>query len=397
MKSLIPPNQLTQKRLKMRPKYTINDVIKYAEKREFILLENEYKGTKHKYTMKCPFGHLWNGTFEGLKEGKGCPDCSGSNGERLSKSILETMFEIPFPKKKPQWLFDLTGKRLELDGFNKDAKIAFEYQGVQHYKGYGIYEKIDIKERQKTDQLKADACKEYGIKLIVIPYFKRLNNLQQIIKSVENCIVKAGLKIPDNWNSRKANYSYYGYCPDLEEMRQIAIDKGGKCHSKYYLNARTLLHFECSKGHKFKIHANSVRNGNWCSQCGGSHPLNIDIVKELAIQRGEVCLSNTYINQGQKLTFRCFKNHQYDCTTKNYKKGRGCPECAKVNRQNSRRLGIEKMQEIALSFGGKCLSNIYINNRTKLKWQCQKGHIWSAVYGNVVEKGIWCPNCKKCI
>ena len=203
-----------------------------------------------------------------------------------------------------------------------------------------------------------------------------------------------GLKIPKNWDRKKENYSFYSYCPDLVEMRELAIKKGGKCLSKYYLNARTLLDFKCSKGHHFKIHANSIRNGNWCSQCGGSHPLNIDIVRTLAAKRGEKCLSDTYINQSEKMIFQCSKGHQYKCTTKNYKKGRGCPDCAKVNRQNNRRLGIEKMQEIALSFGGKCLSETYINNRTKLRWQCKKGHIWSAVYGNVIEKGSWCPRCR---
>ncbi len=331
----------------MTYKYTINDVKECAQKREFKLHETEYKGTKHKYALECPFGHKWQASFESLKQGKGCPDCSGSNGERLSKSILESMFEIRFPKQKPTWLLNLTGKRLELDGYNKDAKIAFEYQGIQHYKGYGIYEKIDIQERQNIDELKAKSCKKYGVKLIVIPYFKKLDDLEKIIKSVEQCVVRSGLEIPKTWNNRKADYSFYGYCPDLTEMQKIALDKGGKCLSKYYLNARTLLQFKCSKGHIFDIHANSIRGGNWCWECGGSFPLNIDIVNNLASKRGEICLSKTYTNQGHKMDFQCAEGHKYACTTKNYKKGRGCPECAKQKRIESRRLGIDKMQEIA--------------------------------------------------
>ncbi len=378
----------------MAYKYTINNVKEYAQKREFILHETEYKGTKHKYRLECPFGHIWHGSFEGLKEGKGCPDCAGSNGERLSKSILESMLEISFPKKKPNWLLELTSKRLELDGYNKEAKIAFEYQGVQHYKGYGIYKKIDMKERQRVDLLKANACKKYGVKLIIIPYFKKLNNLEEIIKFVESCVRKAGIEIPKNWDSRKGNYKFYGYCPDLKEMQKIAFDKGGRCLSKYYLNARTLLQFKCSKGHIFEIHANSIRKGNWCWKCGGSYPLNIDIVKKLALKRGESCLSDTYINQSHKILFECAEGHKYECTTKNYKKGRGCPVCAKESRPVKRRLGIEKMQEMAHAKGGECLSKTYINNRTKLNWKCNKGHIWSAIYDNVISKGTWCPKCR---
>lgn len=379
----------------MAYKYTINDVKECAQKREFKLFDTEYKGTKHKYALECPFGHTWNSSFEGLKQGKGCPDCSGSNGERLSKSIIESMFEMRFPKKKPKWLLGLTDKRLELDGYNEKARIAFEYQGVQHYNGYGIYKNIDMKKRQKDDKLKANACEKHGVKLIVIPYFKKLDDLEKIIKSVEKCVLKTGLKIPKNWDNKKSDYSFYGYCPDLKEMQKVAMNKGGKCISKYYLNARTLLQFKCSKGHTFKIHANSVRSGNWCWECGGSYPLNIDIVRELASKRGEICLSNTYINQGHKILFQCAKGHEYECTTKNYKKGRGCPECAKVNRLNSRRLGIEKMQEIARSYGGKCISNTYVNNRTKLDWQCNKGHIWSAIYQGIISNGTWCPECRR--
>jgi hypothetical protein len=94
------------------------------------------------------------------------------------------------------------------------------------------------------------------------------------------------------------------------------------------------------------------------------------------------------------LEYECTNNHRYSCTPKNYRKGRGCPECAKENRYEKRRLGIEKMQKVAKKMGGECLSKIYINNRTKLKWKCKKGHIWEAIYDGVISRGIWCPKCR---
>jgi len=42
------------------------------------------------------------------------------------------------------------------------------------------------------------------------------------------------------------------------------------------------------------------------------------------------------------------------------------------------KLTIKEMQEIAESRGGKCLSKEYVNNYTKLKWQCDEGHTWKA-------------------
>ena len=50
------------------------------------------------------------------------------------------------------------------------------------------------------------------------------------------------------------------------------------------------------------------------------------------------------------------------------------------------------MQTIAEQRGGKCLSEKYVNNHTKLKWQCKKGHVWDAI-PHGIKKGQWCPYC----
>ena len=53
---------------------------------------------------------------------------------------------------------------------------------------------------------------------------------------------------------------------------------------------------------------------------------------------------------------------------------------------------IEEMRAIAEWRGGGCLSSRYVNARTKLRWQCEKGHIWEAV-PYAVKTGTWCPVC----
>ena len=52
---------------------------------------------------------------------------------------------------------------------------------------------------------------------------------------------------------------------------------------------------------------------------------------------------------------------------------------------------IEEMQAIARQRGGLCLSNTYLNSKTKLKWQCAYGHIWEATPRDVKHRGKWCP------
>ena len=65
---------------------------------------------------------------------KRCPRCL-YKVEQEFREALETYFQgIPFLRKYPKWLRYKTKYLLELDGYNKNLKIAFEYQGEQHYK-----------------------------------------------------------------------------------------------------------------------------------------------------------------------------------------------------------------------------------------------------------------------
>ena len=53
---------------------------------------------------------------------------------------------------------------------------------------------------------------------------------------------------------------------------------------------------------------------------------------------------------------------------------------------------IEEMKIMAHKKWGKCLSEKYVNNNTKLKWQCEKGHVWDSI-PHGIKKGQWCPVC----
>ena len=55
-------------------------------------------------------------------------------------------------------------------------------------------------------------------------------------------------------------------------------------------------------------------------------------------------------------------------------------------------LTIRKMQEIAKSRGGRCLSRIYEGTFVKLHWECSEKHTWWASSENV-KRRTWCPTC----
>ena len=67
-----------------------------------------------------------------------------------------------------------------------------------------------------------------------------------------------------------------------------------------------------------------------------------------------------------------------------------------VNLQNSYKNQtnekMQKIQDVALSHRGKCLSNKFLGNKIKLKFQCENGHEWET-YPYVILHGHWCPKC----
>jgi len=53
---------------------------------------------------------------------------------------------------------------------------------------------------------------------------------------------------------------------------------------------------------------------------------------------------------------------------------------------------IYNCKSIAKINGGRCISETYINNSTKLQWKCKSGHLFYMNY-NSVQQGQWCKIC----
>ena len=115
--------------------------------------------------------------------------------------------------------------------------------------------------------------------------------------------------------------------------------------------------------------------------------LTIEEMQILARERGGKCLSKAYINRNTKLLWKCKRGHQWEAIPLNVRRGSWCPKCA-----SNSRYSIEDMQYIAERRSGKCLSETYKNNITKLTWACSEGHQWEAMPMKVLS-GNWCPKC----
>lgn len=177
----------------------------------------------------------------------------------------------------------------------------------------------------------------------------------------------------------------------IGDMRAIAEAKGGKCLSRTYSNKLTKMRWECSEGHTWEATPHSIKNGKtWCPRCAKNVRLTIEEMREIASSRGGECISSAYVNSETKLRWRCANGHEWESAPICIKHAESwCPYCAGLMR-----LTIEKMREIAEFRGGECLSDVYINSGTKLRWRCASAHEWDATPHSVKNDNTWCPYCR---
>jgi hypothetical protein len=119
----------------------------------------------------------------------------------------------------------------------------------------------------------------------------------------------------------------------IEQMRRIAKKRGGECLSDSYVNNHTKLLWRCGEGHQWEAIPNSTKRGTWCPLCAGKRKLTIEDMRQLARGRDGKCLSDTYVNTGTKLLWKCSESHIWPATPDKIKQGRWCPECAKLRRR----------------------------------------------------------------
>jgi hypothetical protein len=127
-----------------------------------------------KLRLTCKNSHHWSASFGTIRHGHWCPYCKDYRGEDQFRQTIEKIFNKPFPSKLPLWLRE-TGRRrsFELDGFNEQLKVAFEYQGQQHYQLCFFNKRsVDrLKNQQHKDIVKQQLCDKHNVLLIIVPYY----------------------------------------------------------------------------------------------------------------------------------------------------------------------------------------------------------------------------------
>lgn len=111
-------------------------------------------------------------------------------------------------------------------------------------------------------------------------------------------------------------------------------------------------------------------------------------VQDIAISKGGKCLATEWLGERAKMEFECAHGHRWPSKAWGIKNGRWCPICS----YNDKKLTLESIQALAVEKGGKCLSEKYINSRTKMEFECADGHRFERIPKDIT-RGRWCQDC----
>jgi hypothetical protein len=120
----------------------------------------------------------------------------------------------------------------------------------------------------------------------------------------------------------------------FDELQKIVKSRGGDCLSKHYLKARDKLKLRCALGHEWETVPMQIISGHWCPKCarrfvGKKSRLTLEEIQATAAKRGGECLTKTYFNAHQILTWRCAAGHKWETNANCVRRGTWCPVCAR--------------------------------------------------------------------
>lgn len=212
----------------------------YAENRGGVCFSTEYGGTYGKLTYKCsnpshePFDAVFDDT---VNKGTWCPKCSVKNiGENRVRLMFETYYGAKFTNCRPEWNLSSDSihphiseaerlmlkvkpkkvNKIELDGFNEELKIAFEYQGSHHYDLLRYGDNISrLKRYNRTshnDMTKIENCKKQGVTLYVIPEVAREHqrSFEKFVAYIQKVLLEQDLNMVFNEEQLQTMKRKYG-------------------------------------------------------------------------------------------------------------------------------------------------------------------------------------------
>jgi hypothetical protein len=128
------------------------------------------KASGHKFLFICEANHEFEASLSHITTNwSWCPKCCIRQNQKECQQIIEQLTEKLFKQIRPVFL-----NGLELDGYNEELQLAYEYNGEQHYEYIPFFHRAGLSglvKQKERDKLKEELCIKNGIYLIIIPYW----------------------------------------------------------------------------------------------------------------------------------------------------------------------------------------------------------------------------------
>ena len=261
---------LKEKIFNERSSSTLLEIREFTSKLNGECLSSIYSDNKSNLEFKCAIGHRFHRTWSEVKNSlRWCPKCSPNKliGETLARLILEHLLQLKLPSV---YIKEMEG--LQLDGYNSHKKIAFEYQGFQHYTENSHFH-LDEKRyysQIERDKYKKQLCEKNKITLIEIFEFKtiRAGRIHLFVEQVKITLNKLNIIYNNKPFQLDLVELYRGKESELyEQARKIVEKKQG--YIQEFIGAESKHTYTCSKGHKTTNRVLSViiKSNASCATC----------------------------------------------------------------------------------------------------------------------------------
>lgn len=122
---------------------------------------------------------------------------------------------------------------------------------------------------------------------------------------------------------------------------------------------------------------------------------SIEEIRGYTKSKGGILLSSVYLNNKEQLLWKCSCGEEWESSWSYIKnKSTWCPKCSESkSKKYPNTYKIDFFKTLAISKGGKCLSDTYIHCNNKLKFQCDLGNIWETMPSTIINSETWCPIC----
>lgn len=282
-----------------------------------------YRGNRISLRWRCACDHEWEAAAISVQRGKWCPICPR---EARSHAWLAQMQALAAQRG---------GRCLSTRYINSRTKLRWQCAQRHTWDATPAATRIagawcpvcaHNKHRQTIDHMQALAA-SHGGQCLSSEYTRSTGKLRWRCAEGHEWITSAARVRNGFWCAICARHQRRS--SKLEDMHTLAAGHGGRCLSRAYTSNRDSLRWRCRQGHTWSATPSSIRRGTWCPICAQADRSNhtIEEMREIARERGGLCLSGSYVNLTTKLEWQCARGHAWRTSPAVVLAGGWCPAC----------------------------------------------------------------------